>query len=463
MHVEPPGPDDPPGPDGATEAVVGSAAGPADRRRAHHLAGRAEVVAAVAVWHVVQLPGARRRPGRQLGAAAPAAAPAARCSPPTRTRLAAARTHLGRVRATYERRDRGGVAEALRASVIEHLRIAGQPRGAARFPDELLSGDARIDATLHESAGAGRNNRAQRGHARPARLRQRRRVHRGSSPSRGRTMRVRPQLQVDAAQFAEFAGLAGDDLVSSTRRTAGPVRRHDPAPVPAVGAGPGSGARRAPGVGHRASSPLTSSSVAAFLLRRTPTGRTPTPGRRQNGTSPRRRPPSWRPRPPAVRFRDRHRQPARDPASLCGRARRARHVAGSVRAQPHRRRERSTSSRGSPWSTGPGPTPVPITGRRSWTSRRPRPTHRRGSVRRAQHQRPPAAVPARPVRGGRLAGVLRGGRAARAAGAAGLQAVTVPYPGAWPSLQPLRIVVERRRGARCPGDRARGAGRGPAR
>ena len=49
---------------------------------------------------------------------------------------------------------------------------------------------------------------------------------------------------------------------------------------------------------------------------------------------------------------------------------------------------------------------------------RARPTHRRGPVRRPRHRRAAAALPARPLRDRRLAGVLRGGRPARAARAA---------------------------------------------
>ena len=89
-------------------------AGRADRWRAHDRAGRAGVAAAAAVRNVVQLPGARRRPGRQLGAAGPAASAAAGRGRTVRRSRPPARTSTG-CATRYGERDLAGVAAARRA------------------------------------------------------------------------------------------------------------------------------------------------------------------------------------------------------------------------------------------------------------------------------------------------------------------------------------------------------------
>jgi len=111
---------------------------PADRRRPDHVEGGAGVTAAAAVRHVVQLPGAGGRPGRQLGAAGGHAA----ASPgPSGTRGAgrgprAPRAGRRRLRPARRRRHQRGVAA-----------LAG--RGARVRPD----GDADLRAAHRAAVG----------------------------------------------------------------------------------------------------------------------------------------------------------------------------------------------------------------------------------------------------------------------------------------------------------------------
>ena len=167
-----------------------------------------------------------------------AAPPARRPARPARAALAAARAHLVRLQAAYDRRDGAGIASALRQTLV-----AGAPRAGApvdRLPTELLSGDERIDATLRGLvAGAVANDAAtptatQRAFADVADAA---RIL-AASPRAGR---VRPQLRIDAA---EFAGLArNDDLllpdnlrvpVRSTVTVPRPYLRWEPVPAPAL-------------------------------------------------------------------------------------------------------------------------------------------------------------------------------------------------------------------------------------
>ncbi|MFC9919601.1 hypothetical protein [Agromyces binzhouensis] len=60
--------------------------------------------------------------------------------------VANARAHLDRLRESYRERDLGGIASARRTETIDHLRAPARESG--ELPPELRSGDARIDATL---------------------------------------------------------------------------------------------------------------------------------------------------------------------------------------------------------------------------------------------------------------------------------------------------------------------------
>lgn len=234
VHVEPPGPD------GATEAVVDTP--PDEPIDGAHITTRVE-------------PGSlpRLRYGTSYsfrvlavdlaGNSVPQVAPHHR-SPdaPDEAAVAAARTHLDRLRNSYRARDRAGVAAARRDAVVGHLRSAGQaPGGAApenALPAELLSGDPGIDATL---AGLVAQASAPEGAA-PAQ----REFDDVAAASRilaesHDTLRVRPQLRVDPAGFARLARI--DDLqvpaevrlaARPTVTTPRPYLRWEPVPGPAL-------------------------------------------------------------------------------------------------------------------------------------------------------------------------------------------------------------------------------------
>ena len=237
MHVEPPGPD------GATEAVVESP--PDEPIEGAHTTVRVEpsslprlrygtsysfrvLAVDLAGNSVPQVPPRRRRPITPDGPA-----------------VTTARTHLERLRSRYTERDLAGVAAARREAVIEHLRTP--ERAVVRLPDELRSGDARIDATL---AGLV----AQAAGEQPVETAAQRAFDDVAAASRvlaesRETLRVRPQLRIDPDEFALLT--RNDDLLlpDELRRPAR-VDRHHSAPVPAVGAGPGAGARRPPRARH---------------------------------------------------------------------------------------------------------------------------------------------------------------------------------------------------------------------
>ena len=130
----------------------------------------------------------------------------------------------------------GGVAEALRASVIERLSADAPPVG--RLPDDLRSGDPRIDTTLEgllEHAappeGPTPTQRALDGLADASRI---------LAESVG-TLRVRPQLRIEPAAFARLAAnpdlrlpVEIRDAVPSVVTTPRPYLRWEPVPAPAL-------------------------------------------------------------------------------------------------------------------------------------------------------------------------------------------------------------------------------------
>ncbi|HEY3337568.1 MAG TPA: hypothetical protein VGK18_03620 [Propionicimonas sp.] len=164
--------------------------------------------------------------------------PARRPARPARAALAAARSHLERLQSAYRRRDGAGIASALARSLAE-----GPDRREAfgeHLPVELLSGDERIDATLRGlvagavAASATPPTATQRAFddvATAARIL-------AASPRGGR---VRPQLRIDAADFAALARnddlQLSDDLRLPTRSTVTvprPYLRWEPVPAPAI-------------------------------------------------------------------------------------------------------------------------------------------------------------------------------------------------------------------------------------
>ena len=234
VHVEPvPGE-----PGGATEAVV--AAPPDPPLDGAHVTTRVEpgslprlrygtsysfrVLAVDLAGNAVpQVPPRRRLPQRE----------------PDEDARGAAGRHLERLRAGVAARDRAGVAAARREAVLEHLRSAESSSTPVALPAELLSGDPRIDRRLEELlAGAVADEPAVAGASRlfddvvaASRI---------LAASRG-TLRVRPQLRVDADRFAGLARLDDlqipDELRVPTRpvvTTPRPYLRWDPVPAPAV-------------------------------------------------------------------------------------------------------------------------------------------------------------------------------------------------------------------------------------
>ncbi|MEZ0449326.1 hypothetical protein [Cellulomonas sp. ICMP 17802] len=228
VHVEPPGPD------GATEAVVDTL--PDEPIDGAHTVSRVEPLSLPRLRYGTSY-SFRVLAVDLAGNSVPQVPPARRRRLPVGPHeIDAAQGHLDRVRAAYARRDRGGVAEARRQTVIEHLR-AGSPR-VVRLPDELLSGDARIDATLENLVA-----RAATPDEPPPAQRVFDDVAAASRilAENGGALRVRPQLRIDAGDFAGLA--ANDDLLlpdelrlpaRSVVTTPRPYLRWEPVPAPAL-------------------------------------------------------------------------------------------------------------------------------------------------------------------------------------------------------------------------------------
>ena len=419
----------------------------ADRGRAHDGAGRAVVVAAAAVRHVVQLPGARRWTWRATRCRRCRPVAGARSRPTVRPSTTA-RTHLERL-----------------AIAVHRARPRGRCRGATRGRDR-----APADAGARRCPAARRAALRRRAHRRdarrPGRPGGRRAARRDRVAQRAfddvaaasrilaesrETLRVRPQLRIDADEFAELT--RNDDLLlpDELRRPAR-VDRHDSAPVPAVGAGPSAGARRPARARHGGAA-----GRSGGAQRHSRRHRSRHPADRPNGTSRRPRRRSWRPRPPA-RF---------DKAIGTGDAAEIQRLYAVALAERGTLLDqfvpsltdpltRQASSTGSPSSTDPERTPARSTGRR-W--RRSRPIAAGRSARASTSCTTPThcgcrTCPTRTPR--RLAGVLRGGRAARAARAACAAGGHRAVPG---RVARAAAVASRRRGgkrARRPSRRTRG-------
>jgi hypothetical protein len=151
----------------------------------------------------------------------------------------AARAHLERLRAAYARRDRSRVGGVRRDAVTARRRAVEEAVAAPGLPDELRSGDARIDEVLEQllvRAVAGEPDRP----ATQRRLDDVVAAARVLAAARD-TLRVRPQLRIDPQRFAELA--RNDDLLlpEALRRPTRPIvtaprpyLRWEPVPPPAL-------------------------------------------------------------------------------------------------------------------------------------------------------------------------------------------------------------------------------------
>ncbi|MDJ0313555.1 hypothetical protein [Arthrobacter sp. H35-D1] len=229
VHVEPPAPD------GATEAVVATVPDPP-------LDG-AQVTSRVEPASLPRLRYGTSYAFRVLavdlaGNSIPQPPQPLPAAPAEQIAVDAAQAQLDRLRAGYARRDGAGVAAGLRGAVIEHLRTKGRARGNAGLPGELRSGDERLDATLENLVAQA----AQLRHPAPAQGL----FHGLLAASRilaesRRAPRVRPQLDIGADAFARLARnedlqlpdalrLATAAMVTAPR----PYLRWEPVPAPAI-------------------------------------------------------------------------------------------------------------------------------------------------------------------------------------------------------------------------------------
>ncbi|MFC3687211.1 hypothetical protein ACFOLH_02515 [Aquipuribacter hungaricus] len=196
------------------------------------------------------LPG-RRPPGRRPGR-----------GPVDRQALEAARAHLDRLRDQAGRRDLAGIAATRRVDVVEHLRAAraagragtgpgaqGDIRGGLApgsaaglpggLPDGLRSGDDRLDAVLAGLLAAAARERPDRSSAQ--RALDDLAVASLVLAERHEVLRVRPQLRTDPELLAEVGRHEDLRLPGAARRldrasvtAPRPYLRWEPVPAPAV-------------------------------------------------------------------------------------------------------------------------------------------------------------------------------------------------------------------------------------
>lgn len=230
VHVEPPGPD------GATETVVDTP--PDEPIEGAHTVSRVEPNSLPRLRYGTSY-SFRILAVDLAGNSVPQIAQPPQGPPePDAREITAAHAHLERVRAAYVRRDRGGVAEASRARVIEHLG-AGTPL-AAGLPEDLRSGDAGVDATLERLVALA----TPPADPSPAQREIDTLVEASRILARARgTLRVRPQLRIDEVDYARLAANPDLQLPSELRAAARsvvttprPYLRWEPVPPPALGA-----------------------------------------------------------------------------------------------------------------------------------------------------------------------------------------------------------------------------------
>lgn len=228
VHVEPPGPD------GSTELVTETS--PDQPIDGAHVTSRVEprslprlrygtsyslrvLAVDLAGNSVPQIPAERRLPAVVDEGA-----------------VGAARAHLDRLRETYAQRDRAGIAQARRTAIVEHLRAAAQPVQA--LPEELLSGDPRIDTLLKDLVAQAAADELVPGVRRAVDdVEAAARILAESSAQ----LRVRPQLRIGADEFAALARNDDLQLPDDARRAVRPMvtsprpyLRWEPVPAPAL-------------------------------------------------------------------------------------------------------------------------------------------------------------------------------------------------------------------------------------
>lgn len=146
----------------------------------------------------------------------------------------AARSHLERLRRSYERRDTRGLAAVVQAALVDPI---DERPGPMRIPEELRSGDRMLDATLERLVVQATAGQADPG---PAAVPDLARASRILAAGR-RGARVRPQLKVDLEQYAVLA--RNDDLLLPERArratrpivtTPRPYLRWEPVPAPTI-------------------------------------------------------------------------------------------------------------------------------------------------------------------------------------------------------------------------------------
>jgi hypothetical protein len=161
--------------------------------------------------------------------------------------IAEAAEHLDWLRQSYARRDAASLAENLRQPVLEYLqgatRSAAGDGEIADLPDEMRTGDADTDRTLGLMLGLARARTAEREKATFDDFDAIVRATRTLTAS-GRSLRIRPQVSTDAATFAALAaragtaqpgaGPAGPELPVRTVTAPRPYLRWDPVPFPAL-------------------------------------------------------------------------------------------------------------------------------------------------------------------------------------------------------------------------------------
>ena len=151
------------------------------------------------------------------------------------SRVAKARQHLDRLRASYAERDLSGVASARREAVLHHLTTSRQPQPTTTLPPEMLSGDARIDRALQALVSAA----TAADDPRPVAQQSLQRVEEASRilASTSKVLRVRPQLLIDPATLAELLDspdLLRPRLPRPVVTLPRPYLRWEPVPAPAV-------------------------------------------------------------------------------------------------------------------------------------------------------------------------------------------------------------------------------------
>jgi hypothetical protein len=149
--------------------------------------------------------------------------------------LAAAQTHLDRLAEIYQRRDSGGLLRAVRDRVLAALPAPspdddlpwhdGDDRTATLLPEFARTGDAEIDRVLADRIAAGRTPAASGAAADLRRVAAATRVLAEEAGS----WRVRPQLGVDPADLARVLGV-GRAVATAPR----PYLRWAPVPPPTL-------------------------------------------------------------------------------------------------------------------------------------------------------------------------------------------------------------------------------------